>query len=109
MTGFPAKARSWGLARKCLNIFLRDCFYSHDLRRAYRLGVAAPWFEVPLDAVVVRELRNRMSDRLPARWPGVKHLTPSLSADYQAFAKELSSRMGIHRVHLDTFLWVEGR
>lgn len=28
----PAGAKSWGLARKCVNIFLRDAFYNFYLR-----------------------------------------------------------------------------
>lgn len=109
MASLPAKARSWGLARKCLNMFLRDCFYSHDLRRAFKLGVAERRFEVPLDAVVARGLRKHGRDRRAPRWPGVKRLTPELSAEYQAIAADLSRRMRISRVHLDTFLWIEGR
>lgn len=35
---FPEVAKSWGLARKCLNIFLRDAFYNHYLREHYGLA-----------------------------------------------------------------------
>src|SRR5688572_24007418 len=34
----PKGARHWGLARKALNIFLRDCLYTSFLCKAYSLG-----------------------------------------------------------------------
>jgi len=108
MATLPRRARSWGLARKCLNIFLRDCFYNAYLREAYDLSVAEPWFEVPLDGVVADGLKLNLAFELP-RWPGVKHVTPALSAEYQHAASLLSRDWGITRVHLDTYLWVENR
>ena len=33
----PEPAASWGLARKALNVFLRDCLYNHYLRRDFHL------------------------------------------------------------------------
>ncbi len=108
MTALPRPARSWGLARKCLNIFLRDCFYTVYLRDAYGLDVAETWFEVPLDRVVAEGLKENLVEQLP-RWPGVKRITPELSARYQDAALGLSRSWGISRVHLDTFLWVAGR
>jgi hypothetical protein len=91
-----------------LNIFLRDCFYNAYLRDAYGLAVAEPWFEVPLDRVVADGLKENLDVVLP-RWPGVKRVTPDLSARYQDGAMSLSRDWGITRVHLDTYLWVDGR
>src|SRR2546430_2008228 len=48
---FPKSSRYWGLARKGLNIFLRDCLYTVYLRDAYSLELAEPSFEVPLDSL----------------------------------------------------------
>lgn len=108
VAGLPRPARSWGLARKCLNIFLRDCFYNAYLREGYGLTVAEPWFEVALDRVVAKGLRRHLPGTLP-RWPGVKRVTPELSAQFQEGASLLSQQWGISRVHLDTYLWVAGR
>jgi hypothetical protein len=105
----PKPAQSWGLARKCLNIFLRDAFYNSLLAREYKLKLATPFYEVPLDSVVSRALRKYAPrHRLPA-WVGVKYLSPTVSDAYQAFALELSREWGIKRVYLDTYLWVENR
>jgi len=81
MTALPRPARSWGLARKCLNIFLRVCFYNAYLRDAYGLAVTEAWFEVPIDSVVALGLKKHLAVALP-RWPGVKRVTPDLSARY---------------------------
>jgi hypothetical protein len=91
-----------------LNIFLRDCFYNAYLRSAYGLAVAERWFEVPLDRVVAVGLKENLTMALP-RWPGVKRVTPELSSTLQDAALLLSTEWGITRVHLDTYLWVEGR
>jgi len=109
VSALPAAARSWGLARKCLNVFLRDSFYNARLVSEFGLGVAEPFFEVPLDRIVAKELRRHAGRGLLPIWPGVRHLTADMSEVYQAFALELSASWGIARVYLDTYLWVEGR
>jgi hypothetical protein len=106
---YPAKARSWGLARKCLNIFLRDALYTCYLRDEYDLALAEAWYEVPLDSVVVKAMKKKAPRRALPRWLGVKHLDPEDSKKYQAFALTLAEEMGITRAHLDTYLWVDGR
>jgi hypothetical protein len=105
----PRPARSWGLARKCLNIYLRDCFYNHYLRKHFGLGSAEGFFEVPLDAVMTKGL-GRWADRgtLP-HWKGIKRLKRKDSMMFQQAARTLAAEWGITRVHLDTFLFVEGR
>lgn len=105
---FPAGAQSWGLARKCLNIFLRDAFYTYYLREHFGLAAAEHWYEVPLDSIVAKGLQCHSSVKLP-RWLGVKHLTPELSELYQQAALEMCIQKKLARVHLDTYLWVEGR
>lgn len=108
IAALPRRARSWGLARKCLNIYLRDCYYNAYLRPAFGRAVVEDCFEVPLDRVVAAGLHEHRVMALP-RWPGVKRVTPELSAHYQAGALLLAQQWGVTRVHLDTFLWVEGR
>jgi hypothetical protein len=41
---FPKHDQHWGLARKGLNLFLRDCFYTTYLRDAYSLKLASSYF-----------------------------------------------------------------
>ena len=101
----PRGGRNWGLARKLLNIYLRDCAYSAHLRSLYRLGRIEPFCELPLDAVTARRLLD--SDEgagLPA-WPGVNAVTSEVSARYQEVATRIARARRMRRVHLDVHWW----
>jgi len=102
----PARARRWGVARKALNLFLRDCFYNHYLRRRFKLERAEHCLEIPLDQIVASGLQSRLANSLPS-WPGVKHLTPDISATYQDAAKRVAHKQRLSRVDLDVYLWTE--
>lgn len=103
----PDKAGTWGLARKLLNIYLRDCHYSRFLCAAYRLEAIEPFLEVPLDGVVGRRLRELAEERGDAvpRWRSIRCLSRGDSARYQRFARALAAEAGHARVHLDLSLW----
>src|SRR5262245_3596643 len=99
----------WGVARKVLNIYLRDCVYSAHLRSTYGLGQVEPFCEVPLDSITAKKLRkSNKGAKLPA-WPGVGGLTPELSARYQAVASQIAGARKLRAVHLDVFWWSEDR
>ena len=101
---FPMSARHWGLARKGINIFLRECLYTAYLRSAYHLDKAEAFFEVPLDSLSGRALWEGSQRTLP-RWKTVKGLTPDISDRFQDVATELSRHRHIARVHLDALWW----
>lgn len=102
---FPKRSQSWGLARKVLNIFLRDALYTTYLSEKYGLKRAEANFEIPLDSITARHLRQLAGRGQLPRWLGVKHLTPEASAAYQEFSVELAACHRIARVHLDTYWW----
>ena len=102
----PKQSRHWGLARKGLNIFLRDCLYTVYLRDAFSLQLAEAFFEVPLDSISGKSLFEQSFGRLP-RWKTVRGLTPSLSDKYQLEASRLASVRKTPRVHLDAIWWGE--
>ena len=99
----PEGARSWGLARKLLNIFLRDCLYTIYLHNAYSLGRAEGFFEIPLDSITAKRISEK--DLAIPRWPGVKRFDRKLSAAYQEAASLIASQLRLHRVHLDASWW----
>lgn len=101
---FPRQARHWGLARKGLNIFLRDCLSNVYLRDAYSLQMAEPLYEVPLDSITGATL-HQLSDGTLPRWGTVRDLTPDLSDQFQAVAARIADGRGIARVHLDAIWW----
>jgi hypothetical protein len=93
----PRGGQRWGVARKVLNIYLRDCVYSAHLRSVYGLGRCEAYCEVPLDSITARRLRQSdRGTRLPA-WPGVRNLTPQISAEYQAVAAEIGRALKVRR------------
>ena len=109
LSALPAGARQWGLARKVLNIYLRDCAYSAHLRGAFRLGLAERYCELPLDSITAAQLL-KVSGGMPLpRWRGIGALVPDVSAQYQAAATKIARRLRVRRVHLDVFWWSADR
>jgi len=104
LRSFPRSARHWGLARKGVNIFLRDCLYTVYLREAFGLAVAEPFFELPLDSLTGHALHAATPDRLP-RWRTVRGLDKPISDEFQSVAADIARVRGIARVHLDAIWW----
>jgi len=108
MRSLPDGGRYWGLARKLLNIYMRDALYNKYLSKHYRLSAIERWLEVPLDSHVGKRLRSEFpGSPLPA-WRTIKGLTPELSAVFQSAARVIASDRGIAAVHLDLFYWRAG-
>lgn len=105
----PESARSWGLARKLINIFLRDCLYNTYLNEEYHLYRSEFAFEIPLDSITGKELDDLGSSSREDSWPGVKYLTRDRSDGYQAVAEKEAANYGLARVHLDSVWWSLGR
>ncbi len=103
------KARTFGLARKLLNIYIRDCVYSRILCAHHRLESIEPFLELPLDGIVgralVRAARERGQFRRLPKWTSIRALSREDSDAYQAFAIELAAERSLARVHLDVAIW----
>jgi hypothetical protein len=107
-TALPHGAQHWGIARKALNIFLRDCFYTSYLMSAFHLDRVESFLELPLDSITAKRLCDAPSGTL-LRWPGVKHLTAPVSEQLQRVAADEARKLQIARVHLDAFWWSVAR
>ena len=105
----PIRNRPWGAARKALNLFLRDALYNHYLRRRFALKKVEKWLEVPLDSLVAKGLIEKAGADILPRWPGLKHLTPAASTEFQSFALREARKRRFNRIHLDIYLWLENR
>jgi hypothetical protein len=104
MLALPKGARHWGLARKGLNIFLRECLYTVYLREEYSLDKAEYFYEIPLDSITGAALHRESNGALP-RWKTVRGLSPELNAEFQRVASALAKSRKVARVHLDAVWW----
>jgi len=115
LKAFKGEARQrWGLARKLINLFLRDAVSNVHLRKAYHLAALETRLELPLDresasrlGSAYAELRKRdpLLPKLP-RWHGVSKLRPDASREYQSAAVQVARNRQLRaRVHLDAFFW----
>ena len=102
---FPARAQSWGAARKGLNLFLRDATYNIDLNSAYNLSSIRCLLEVPLDRDIANALLGQPEGHSLPKWASIKGLTKSISDKYQLAALEVASRYKVNRIDLDIFFW----
>jgi hypothetical protein len=107
MKRFPSGAnKSWGGARKAMNIFLRDAVYNRVLCDHYRIVHLEPLLELPLDSNTYEGLvEDSAPDQVVPGWPRLKNLDPSLNSQLQAIAQAIAKRFEIHRVHLDIKYW----
>jgi hypothetical protein len=96
-------SKSWGHARKFLNIFLRGALYNRFLCKHFGMRTLEPMLEVPLDNVVKKALRRHEGGRSLPTWQAISSLNEHVSAKYQAFALLVAREKSCARVHLD--LW----
>jgi hypothetical protein len=104
----PRRAQHWGVARKLLNIYLRDCLYTTYLKR-FGLQRAERSFELPLDSVTAHQLKKAVGRGKLPPWPGLRRLTRELSKVFQDAALRVARSYGIVRVHLDALWWSASR
>ena len=97
----------WGVARKCVNLFLRACVYNHYLREAYpHLCKIVQLLEVPLDSRVGAGLQKASQGLLPP-WPGLNGLTSRTNKQFQEYAKRYAAEKDYPaRVFVDHELWL---
>lgn len=108
---FPKGGKSWGAARKGLNLFFRDLVYNKFIAEKFHLAVNFEQFneevkhlEVPLDSFVAKGLYASPNNHLP-RWKSIRELTKMVSDQYQSQATEVARGLNIARVHLDLKYW----
>jgi len=108
---FPKGGKSWGAARKGLNLFFRDLVYNKFIAEKYglarnfeRFNEEVKHLEVPLDSYVAQGLFKQSNKKL-SRWISIKELKTEKSEQYQAFALEYANELKIARINLDLLFW----
>jgi hypothetical protein len=106
---FPRHARHWGVARKAINLFLRDAFYNQFLASKYRLSRAAAFYELPLDSITSKAIREFDDEWDFPKWNGLGHISVEESRMYQDAATDIAMEYDCERVHLDAHIWAAPR
>jgi hypothetical protein len=104
LAALPPDAKHWGMARKCVNIFLRDCLYNRYLCNYYKLQHMEEWLEIPLDSHVGKGLILHCQNLDLPPWGRVISLSREHSRHYQQAALSLAKEKGVARIHLDDWL-----
>jgi hypothetical protein len=99
----PEGARHWGIARKVLNIFLRDVVYNRHLSSHFGLSRIEGWLELPLDSHVAKGIRASSNEDSLPRWKTVKGLTRDVSDRYQTAARRIAKEEGDYPIHLEYY------
>jgi len=111
---FPKGAKSWGAARKGLNLYFREVAYNHYLVNDLKISTnyqenlhMLKNLEVPLDNDVATGLIEKC-EGLP-KWDSIKKLKKNDSKIFQEKAAEYAEGMNTIRVHLDLVFWRRDR
>ncbi len=104
------ETKSWGHARKFLNIFLYLCSRDFQIRKRYRLNRFDRALEIPLDrhvaeGLVAFERCVAHGTRTTLTWTTIGALDKQKNAAFQAIASTLARRLNLHRAELDLKLW----
>jgi hypothetical protein len=104
---------SWGIARKCLNIFLMEASINCFLVKAYHTSDAVPYLELPLDNPNAKRLikKAKKEDQLDLRhcWTSIQYLTPENSAKLQEQAQKSAKKEECERGYLDILWWNDSK
>lgn len=108
---FPEKGKSWGAARKALNLFFRELVYNKFISDYFKLPTdisevnnIIKHLEVPLDKEVATGIFQASNGTIP-RWESIKKLQRERSEIYQKVALEIAENKQIARIHLDLLFW----
>ena len=100
-------SKSWGVARKALNIFLFQATHDIYLSKEYNLRKLIPYLELPLDNPNGKRLDDKAKQKNRSiGWHNIKNLTKENSDMLQNFAKELArEEYNCERCYLDIYFW----
>lgn len=108
---FPIGGKSWGAARKGLNLFFRDLVYNKFVAEYFKLpqefieyNKAIQNLEVPLDSYVASGIIVD-SGKPTLKWKSIVNLDQETNDLFQSEALIIAQKRGVARVHLDLYYW----
>jgi len=57
----PVNQQHWGICRKAINLYLRDCYYNKVLNEHFKLDKIASFLESPIDSLAMKSLSQHTS------------------------------------------------
>lgn len=99
--------KSWGAARKALNIFLLQASYHKYVSKEYNLDKIVEYLELPLDNPNAYRLISLAEKKgIKLRWDSIKRLTPEQNKGFQDFTLKLArEKYNCPRAYLDIYFW----
>lgn len=100
-------SKSWGIARKVMNIFLFQATHDIILNRNYTLDKIIPYLELPLDNPNAKRLKKfAKSEGITLEWRNIYSLQPEVSITFQNYAKQYAQeKYNCERCYLDVYWW----
>jgi hypothetical protein len=97
--GNPVKHEHWGLCRKAINLYLRDCYYNKIINEHFKLDKIAAYLETPIDSLAMKSLWKYTTS---VKKSTIKRLNKITHQEWQKAATLLSKANGLpYRVDAD--------
>jgi len=101
-------SKSWGIARKVLNLFLFQAVQDINLNKKYALDKLINYLELPLDNTNGKNLKEfaKKIDGGNLEWKNISSLTPEINEQFQEYAKRCANwTYKCARCYLDVYWW----
>ncbi|KHO45518.1 MAG: hypothetical protein QS98_C0010G0044 [archaeon GW2011_AR3] len=100
-------SKSWGMARKSLNIFLFQVVHDIFLSDKNNLRNLIPYLELTLDNPNAKKLMNKAKEEgIKLNWSNINNLQRENSDSIQIFARKLAKEQyTCDRCYLDLYFW----
>ncbi|MFA5839856.1 MAG: hypothetical protein WC890_04275 [Candidatus Margulisiibacteriota bacterium] len=96
--------KSWGAARKAINLFLEEASYNRFLWKEYHMENFISFLEVPVDKIVAGKINKGIEIELPT-FISIKEFDSEKNRQYQKAASAIAKSKGVYRVYLDLEYW----
>lgn len=99
----PVNAEHWGICRKAINLYVRDCYYNKTLNEHFSLDKVANYLETPIDSLAMKALAKHTSF---VKKSTIKALNKNTHQEWQKAAKLFAQENGLpNRVDGDLMIY----
>ncbi len=99
----PVNAEHWGICRKAINLYLRDCYYNKALNEHFGLDKVASYLETPIDGFAMKALAKYTSF---VKKSAIKAIDKNTHQEWQKAAKTFAQTNKLpNRVDADLIIY----